>query len=64
VLTTIALTVLAMPLALYVRHLGRRHWSRRHWSRRCGPPQVREELALFHHGARDSPSGRYRLTRS
>ncbi|WP_199443966.1 hypothetical protein [Umezawaea beigongshangensis] len=58
-LTTIALTLLAMPLALYVRHLGRRHWSRR-----CATPRVREGLVLFHHGARDAPSGRYRLTRS
>lgn len=54
----IALTLLALPLALVAAKVGRRRWIRRR-----GVARVRAELALFHHGLRDSPSGRHRFTR-
>lgn len=52
----VVLTVLALPLVLLVLRGGRRRWLKR-----CEPPV---ELAFFHHGVRDTPSGQYRLTRS
>lgn len=55
---TIVLTLLALPLALVAAKVGRRRWIRRR-----SVARVRAELALFHHGLRDSPSGKHRLTR-
>lgn len=57
-ITTILLTVLVLPVALCAARIGRRRWIRRR-----SVARVRYELALFHHGLRDTPSGRHRLTR-
>jgi len=56
---TILMTLLALPVALCAASVGRRRWIRRRSVLR-----VRAELALFHHGLRDTPSGRHRITRS
>lgn len=56
---TILMTLLFLPLALCAARVGRRHWARRRTVLR-----VRAELAFFHHGLRDTPSGRHRITRS
>lgn len=54
----VVLTVLVLPLALGAAKIGRPRWIR------CpSVAQVRAELAFFHHGLRDMPSGRHRLTR-
>jgi hypothetical protein len=55
---TILMTLLVLPLALVAARVGRRRWTRRR-----GVLRVRAELAFFHHGLRDSPSGRHRITR-
>ncbi len=47
--TTIALTIMALPFVLLAARIGRRRWIRRR-----GVARVRAELATFHH----------RLTRS
>ncbi|WNV91745.1 hypothetical protein [Umezawaea sp. Da 62-37] len=55
---TLLMTILLLPLALVAARVGRRRWIRR-----CGVARVRAELALFHHGLGDVPTGRHRLTR-
>lgn len=56
---TILMTLLVLPLALVAARVGRRRWTRHR-----GVLRVKAELALFHHGLRDTPSGRHRITRS
>jgi hypothetical protein len=56
---TILMTLLVLPVALCAANVGRRRWTRRRNVRR-----VRAELALFHHGLRETPGGRHRITRS
>jgi hypothetical protein len=55
---TILMTLLVLPLAMVAARVGRRRWTRQSVLR------VKAELALFHHGLRDTPSGRHRITRS
>jgi hypothetical protein len=56
---TILMTLLVLPIALVAARVGRRRWIRHR-----GVVRVKAELALFHHGLRETPSGRHRITRS